>query len=100
MRLIDGDALVKQLLYEMQADTDKSIQTTLAKNMGMVFCKIIDAQPTIEEHKTGWWMTLERGEHGYSSGDFKCSVCGGPNRCYSLTKYCANCGARMKEGTD
>lgn len=47
--------------------------------------------------KRGFWMTIERGERGYSAGDFRCSVCGEPNRCYCMTPYCANCGAKMKD---
>ena len=45
----------------------------------------------------GFWLTIERGERGYSAGDFKCSICGEPNHCYKLTKYCASCGALMKQ---
>lgn len=45
--------------------------------------------------KTGIWIPIEKGEHGYSAGDFRCSVCQKPNRCYSLTQFCANCGAKM-----
>lgn len=43
----------------------------------------------------GRWEIIHPGETGYSAGDFRCSVCGQPNRCYHLTKYCCNCGARM-----
>ena len=47
--------------------------------------------------KPGAWIPLKRGESGYSAGDFRCSKCGKPNKCYSLTNYCPNCGERMKE---
>lgn len=47
--------------------------------------------------RKGHWRLVERGERGYSAGSFRCSVCGEPCRCYSLTKYCANCGAKMEE---
>ena len=47
---------------------------------------------------TGFWQTIERGEHGYSAGDFRCSICGEPNPCYRLTAYCPNCGAKMEKG--
>ena len=47
------------------------------------------------EPKRGEWVPISKGEKGYSAGDFKCSVCGKPNKCYSLTAYCPNCGAYM-----
>lgn len=46
--------------------------------------------------KKGNWIPIERGEKGYSAGDFRCSVCGSPNKCYCLTPYCCSCGARME----
>ena len=54
------------------------------------------AQP---ERKKGKWIQIIKGEHGYSAGDFRCSVCEQPNPCHHLTKFCPNCGARM-EGID
>jgi len=47
--------------------------------------------------KKGNWIPIERGEKGYSAGDFRCSVCGSPNKCYCLTPYCCSCGSRMEE---
>ena len=53
------------------------------------------AQP---ERKTGFWYALEKGDKGYSAGDFKCSVCGEPNHTWiPKPNYCPNCGARMEE---
>ena len=49
----------------------------------------------IYEEPEGRWEIIHPGETGYSAGDFRCSVCGQPNRCYHLTRYCCNCGARM-----
>ena len=47
--------------------------------------------------KKGYWYTIERGEHGYSAGSFRCSVCGEPNRSYSpKPNFCGNCGADMR----
>ena len=43
------------------------------------------------------WIPIKRGETGYSAGDFRCAVCGKPNKCYTLTPYCPNCGAAMIE---
>lgn len=53
-----------------------------------------DAEP-----KRGYWYAIERGEHGYSAGSFRCSVCGEPNRSYSAKpNFCGNCGADMRGG--
>ena len=43
-----------------------------------------------------YWIPIKRGEVGYSAGDFRCTNCGKPNRCFSTTPYCANCGAKME----
>lgn len=51
MRAIDADALVNQLIAEMDADTDKSIQATLARTIGLIICKAVDEQPTIEPQR-------------------------------------------------
>ena len=51
------------------------------------------AQP---EPERGFWYPIQRGEQGYSAGDFRCSVCGQPNHCSHVTKYCCNCGAKME----
>lgn len=48
--------------------------------------------------RRGKWEVIRKGERGYSSGDFRCSECGAANPCYHLTKYCANCGAKMERG--
>lgn len=53
----------------------------------------VGTQPSAEPD--GRWEIIHPGETGYSAGDFRCSVCGQPNKCYHLTKYCCNCGARM-----
>ena len=51
------------------------------------------------KRKNGRWIPIIKGERGYSAGDFRCSVCGDPCKCYHLTNFCPNCGADMrKEG--
>jgi len=50
------------------------------------------------ERKRAIWMPIQRGDEGYSAGDFICSCCGKPNKCYSVTDYCASCGAQMQRG--
>lgn len=51
-----------------------------------------------KEHaiRNGQWVPIKRGKAGYSAGDFKCTECGKPNKCYSLTPFCPNCGASMR----
>ena len=48
----------------------------------------------------GEWLPIKRGDKGYSAGDFKCSVCGKPNKCFCLTDFCPNCGAKMGGGNN
>lgn len=50
----------------------------------------------VVEVKRGLWLSIQQGDQGYSAGDFICSCCGKPNKCYSITDYCANCGAKME----
>ena len=89
-RYIDADRLKKH--FEWWEGEAK------AKEFKEIFDEIIDAQPTADvvERKRGKWFPIFAGEEGYSAGDFRCSVCGKPNKCYGLTKYCANCGAQME----
>ena len=50
----------------------------------------------VVEVKHAIWMPIQRGDEGYSAGDFICSCCGKPNHCYKVTDYCCSCGARME----
>lgn len=45
-----------------------------------------------------WWEMIAKGETGYSAGDFRCSECRRPCKCWTLTDYCPNCGAKMDGG--
>ena len=60
---------------------------------GMMAIAALKAEP-----RKGEWRPITRGEKGYSAGDFRCSVCGKPNKCYTLTDFCPNCGADMRGG--
>ena len=86
MRLIDGDALIKAVDGNpFTTDSVKSyIRVTVAK------------MPTAEP-KRGEWTPIHKGERGYSAGDFRCSVCHQPNKCYIVTNYCSHCGALMRD---
>ena len=85
MRLIDADAL--KIDYGFTWDDITPTHDEMYA--------LIDRQPTIEP-KRGEWTPIHKGERGYSAGDFRCSVCHQPNKCYTMTNYCSHCGAYMK----
>lgn len=95
-RLIDADALTNELIKGIEADKDKSIQTSFVKSVCMIICKAIDAQPTIDAEpvRHGKWITEE-----CLPGVAVCSICGHEIRGIGCqyTKYCDECGARMDE---
>lgn len=56
-----------------------------------------NASPAEPERKRGFWWAIEKGEKGYSAGNFRCSVCGEPNVSYiAKPNFCPNCGADMR----
>lgn len=97
MRLINADRLKEEIVEAGQGSTRYRIGKFWELNRNEIQ-KVIDEQPTVEERKKGYWYTIERGEHGYSAGSFRCSVCGEPNRSYNpKPNFCGNCGADMRE---
>lgn len=50
-----------------------------------------------EEDEPAHWVPIRRGERGYSAGDFRCSACGKPCPCWKLTRFCPECGRRIKK---
>lgn len=88
MRLIDGDAL-KEYFFRPYSNEESYSNIELER--------IIDAQPTIEERKTGKWIELTNANHTYV-----CSVCGrmlvnitdGKNTVTIKYPFC-HCGAKM-----
>ena len=51
----------------------------------------------VRENVRGFWYALEKGDKGYSAGDFKCSICGEPNHTWiPKPNFCPNCGADMR----
>ena len=107
MRMIDADALKASLkesadrcrewIQDCTDQKDDAMQR-IAEQSLLTFneCALrIDQMPTIEP-KTGEWIPIRKGERGYSAGDFRCSVCHQPNKCYTMTNYCSHCGAYMK----
>lgn len=95
MRPIDGDALADVLtaISSIKVDTGWSEEWAVTVSAA---AQAIAQMPTIEPKK-GKWIPITKGERGYSAGDFRCSVCHQPNKCYIVTNYCSHCGALMKE---
>lgn len=85
MRLIDADAM--KTVKAIQSADFNSIETIRAW---------IDAQPTIEERKTGEWECTTSRLGDIVFFHFKCPICGHENggRC---SNYCPYCGAKMGE---
>ena len=98
-RLIDADAMTNELIKGIEEDTDKSIQSSLAKSVCMLICKAIERQPTIDAEpvRHGKWRQtyLDHEAFGERPSIFYCSAC---CACSNVkTNYCPNCGARMDE---
>ena len=90
-RYIDVDLAIDEIIKDMCGipDVDEGIHTAISE---------LRLMPTenVRENVKGEWIPIKKGEKGYSAGDFRCSVCGQPNKCYSQTPYCCNCGADMR----
>jgi len=113
MRMIDADALYEKVQHGEELARSRVLDTesTLPypNNLNPSYTRyvaqmderiklkymIADA-PTIEP-KHGEWIPIRKGERGYSAGDFRCSVCHQPNKCYIVTNYCSHCGALMRD---
>ena len=96
MRLIDADEFIEYLgLNEENAKEE---------NIGeIVTLEDFDNQPTVDVKpvRYGKWIKSE-----IPCEEFVCSECGGAcwhydtNRIVSKSRYCPNCGAKMKGGID
>lgn len=77
-RLIDADALLEHV-WRDRLDSRERI------------ANLVEFMPTIEERKTGEWIT-----HYYKLGTerYECNVC--HNRIGDTPYYCPNCGADMR----
>lgn len=100
MKLIEVDAL-KEMLDKIPARRIENAdgRAYVLIRLSTVF-EIIKQLPSAQpERKRGFWWVIEKGEKGYSAGDFRCSVCGKPNASYTPTpNFCPNCGADMRGG--
>ena len=93
MRLIDADALLKDIGEEPMnwTDTQAEVQEYVDWKRTVA---TINSAPTIEAEpvKHGKWITILIGERPY------CSTCYKTHDCFEWTpRYCPNCGAKMDE---
>lgn len=89
MRLIDKDKILYKDLNGDMPQSDIRVWVT--------FKEWIDAMPTIEERKTGKWISDGvRFKGGYEW--MRCSECGWETLDTPIerTNFCPNCGARME----
>ena len=94
MRLIDADALIKDVLDLQNCYNGFSDTYDKACIIG-----VIDEQPTIDPVKHGRWVKLNLWTKPV------CTVCGEPclglhGFSFETTDYCPNCGARMEGEED
>lgn len=88
MRLIDADKLRFYLGSYFLIDPNE-----LRFSQSCVF-RMIDNMPTIEERKTGKWISLDDFRGKYNTCGYKCSEC--DEHSDYEENYCPNCGARME----
>ena len=86
MRLIDADALMR-VIDAVPLTFDGGVDINELET-------VINEQPTIEERKTGEWINVTNDES--LEEEYECSVCGYELFYSNPTKFCPNCGARMR----
>lgn len=99
VRLIDAEELTDELIKGIEADTNKSIQTPFAKGVGLLLCKALELQPTVDAVPVlhGKWIKDRLVSTGGGTyGVRRCSACDWwCNDSPYEFKYCPHCGARM-----
>ena len=94
MRLIDADALKKAL-------KDAHINMKLTFDIATFNCVMntIDNAPTVEERQPRFWHPIQNGEWTIVLDTYcECPFC--KNREVKFSKYCPECGARLKGGAE
>ena len=91
MRLIDADEIPYITTYREDWLNNTTTEDQCAWKSN------IDAMPTIEERKTGRWVTYKVSPWGHE--DIKCSECG-KRGCSSYWNFCPACGADMRGEDD
>jgi len=108
MRLIDADALHRELVAEMVKCVRMSEETKMSMSERVL--NTLDESPTIEADpvKHGRWVYDENG-CDWNIGAWVCSECGSKNDglpwdskmnpyAFASSHYCPNCGAKMEFG--
>lgn len=90
-RYIDAEKLTDSIF-----DWDMTIE-----DLYYSLCKLVDDVPTadVQEVKHGYWIPERDPDENNSIQCFHCSVCDDDFHyigAFVATKYCPNCGARMK----
>ena len=98
-RYIDADNLIDELSAACMPIYEKGITGILGDNSSIA--DIINEQPTadVQEVKRGYWISERDPDENNRIQCFHCSVCDDDFHyigAFVATKYCPNCGARMK----
>ena len=98
MRLIDADALVKELSDKYIVPVDEASRG-VAAFMGMQTRQAINNAPTIDAEPTKhgrWILNSQYGTECSECGTAMFEIVGAPYTTFE-PNYCPNCGARMDE---
>ena len=88
MRLIDADALMEKL--EAWKKEAERINANINYTFASAIMAQVNAEPTIEERKTGEWIELDFTQ----AWEYKCDQCGRLSD--FKDNFCPNCGADMR----
>ncbi len=97
MRMINADALIEKLeAWKKEAERrDATINYTFAS----AIIAQVNAEPTIEERKTGKWE-MKPDTYGFFEEIPVCSKCGYTTEMRKTYNFCPHCGADMRGKQD
>lgn len=87
MELISREELLKQIETDSKGNEGQYGDEWL-------FIDTINSLPTVEEREEGEW--IHDIHYGLKLPEHRCSICGEWEYSDTESKYCPNCGARMK----
>lgn len=90
MRLIDGDALMDIYANRLELLGERYWPDSSECGVLSGAMKLLEAQPTIEERKTGKAIVKSTGYRGY----WACDQCG--TQINSTDNFCRHCGADLR----
>ena len=86
MRLIDADELIEHV-WRDRVDSRERI------------ANLVESMPTIKETRGAWQIgKFSDDDHRYNDWSYRCNQCG--EVVFSTSRYCPNCGVKMKGGKD